>query len=362
MGDGFPRKILWIHFPVWRELKREWRSSIRWISTLTSEYTFPFEGNWNFKLRIIEHALFNVLVSLSLNTLSRLKGIETLVSELWISWVSPCFLWIHFPVWRELKREWRSSIRWISTLTSEYTFPFEGNWNFKLRIIEHALFNVLVSLSLNTLSRLKGIETLVSELWISWVSPCFLWIHFPVWRELKLSQKLLRNLVELTLWIHFPVWREWKLFRDNVITIGQKISEYTFPFEGNRNVVSENAKEKRYILSEYTFPFEGNWNIPPKKLLKLKVYVSEYTFPFEGNWNKDFMRSPLEFYCPLNTLSRLKGIETIPAWSCIFFISDNALNTLSRLKGMETNRCRNRFCSASSILSEYTFPFEGNGN
>ena len=37
----------------------------------------------------------------------------------------------------------------------------------------------------------------------------------------------------------------------------------------------------------------------------------------------------------LNTLSRLKGIETLHR-AIVRFATDNALNTLSRLKGIET--------------------------
>ena len=58
----------------------------------------------------------------------------------------------------------------------------------------------------------------------------------------------------------------------------------------------------------------------------------------------------------LNTLSRLKGIETISSvtpFKCI-----KSLNTLSRLKGIETFQPCNS--SQISIHSEYTFPFEGN--
>ena len=38
--------------------------------------------------------------------------------------------------------------------------------------------------------------------------------------------------------------------------------------------------------------------------------ASEYTFPFEGNWNCDSRRRAFHEYVALNTLSRLKGIET----------------------------------------------------
>ena len=59
---------------------------------------------------------------------------------------------------------------------------------------------------------------------------------------------------------------------------------------------------------------------------------------------------------PLNTLSRLKGIETFPHQSNT--VTRDPLNTLSRLKGIET------FVNGDRVLRfphfEYTFPFEGN--
>ena len=62
-------------------------------------------------------------------------------------------------------------------------------------------------------------------------------------------------------------------------------SEYTFPFEGNWNLSSL----QRYVvvlISEYTFPFEGNWNkVLNIEFLVFRFLTSEYTFPFEGNWN-----------------------------------------------------------------------------
>ena len=114
-----------------------------------SEYTFPFEGNWNLsatpmlyplialntlsRLKGIETdpiPLFWVSFSRALNTLSRLKGIETCSHDDLSFFITP--LWIHFPVWRELK----------------------------LRIaLPRKTFSLM---PLNTLSRLKGIETLIS--------------------------------------------------------------------------------------------------------------------------------------------------------------------------------------------------------
>ena len=112
------------------------------------------------------------------------------------------------------------------------------------------------------------------------------------------------------------------------------VSEYTFPFEGNWNWSFKGAIGG-FVSSEYTFPFEGNWNFSPNPLL-WRSQVSEYTFPFEGNWN------------------------SINAWRCRPF-SFFALNTLSRLKGIETI-CLLFTIVFTAITSEYTFPFEGNWN
>ena len=58
----------------------------------------------------------------------------------------------------------------------------------------------------------------------------------------------------------------------------------------------------------------------------------------------------------LNTLSRLKGIEThVFAFA---FVTPYALNPLSRLKGIETSI--SRLVPFAYMNSEYTFPFEGN--
>ena len=114
--------VLWIRFPVWRELKL--KSKEKMEESLASGFgsAFPFEGNWNENLKR--------------QTLSRL-----------------CF---------------------------GYAFPFEGNWNYS--------------------SRLRAVSTLTA-----------LWIRFPVWRELKLNDLAIGNLLSSVLWIRFPVWRELKL-------------------------------------------------------------------------------------------------------------------------------------------------------
>ena len=157
--------------------------------------------------------------------------------------------------------------------------------------------------------------------------------------------------------------------------------EYTFPFEGNWNSLSVLWYETG-ILFEYTFPFEGNWNIseavstPTAILLwihfpvwrELKHLASaatlvapsnfEYTFPFEGNWNKSAAGLKEVPATALNTLSRLKGIETLVRFPLhrVWL----TLNTLSRLKGIETLIFFR--VEQDEKIFEYTFPFEGNWN
>ena len=417
-----------------------------------SEYTFPFEGNWNWGRTIftknlrwilwihfpvwreLKHKLLVIKLDdgfTALNTLSRLKGIETL--SLMSLTLGLLFLWIHFPVWRELKR---------------FTLSGKG-----LRGIRPTL---------NTLSRLKGIET--------WLPPTsllrllVLWIHFPVWRELKLltvrsqlpleqpfplntlsrlkgietlrhlsryckfqfalntlsrlkgietdTKRFLERLVSSPLWIHFPVWRELKqrfLFSsflspfkslntlsrlkgietfDHVIRQFHTLfadSEYTFPFEGNWNVSFVSAGRLFKPTSEYTFPFEGNWNIQGEvynrtnlnalnTLSRLKgietlypgipispcMRISEYTFPFEGNWNGKLLERPKLIRKPLNTLSRLKGIET--EYSHYERIIESHL--WIHFPVWRELKQRPLLLPGYSIPapSEYTFPFEGNWN
>ena len=90
-------------------------------------------------------------VGWSLNTLSRLKGIET---KQLMKGVNIKTLWIHFPVWRELKLYLWCHTRQHLPNFFEYTFPFEGNWNvLPLTIL------LMPAVALNPLSRLKGIET-----------------------------------------------------------------------------------------------------------------------------------------------------------------------------------------------------------
>ena len=244
---------LWIHFPVWRELKllfrvRNWQLSAPseytfpfegngnilttnlQFSEPSSEYTFPFEGNGNLSLDLRHHNF-----SATLNTLSRLKGIETYVSDL--SVIRFNILWIHFPVWRELKHSaWfnmfeDAQLLWIH-------FPVWREWK---RLLCRLSWTRLTPL--NTLSRLKGIETMAA---------------------------VFNILIFFSLWTHFPVWRELK-------PVGNASSKTILP------------------SSEYTFPFEGNWNRSAQWAMDSHAKSSEYTFPFEGNWNESDVLQYVEF-------------------------------------------------------------------
>ena len=110
--------------------------------------------------------------------------------------------------------------------------------------------------------------------------------------------------------------------------------EYTFPFEGNGNCGSRPGNFASSFSFEYTFPFEGNGNITLfLPIVSVLFSTFEYTFPFEGNGNL-IISMRCSGSTSLNTLSRLKGMETY-----------SVLPSKFRLR---------RF--------EYTFPFEGNGN
>ena len=268
------RNILWIHFPVWRELKLLLKLNNHGSGAKDSEYTFPFEGNWNICILMPD-----MLFPISLNTLSRLKGIETTSS---------------------------TPIQFIG-LNSEYTFPFEGNWNAK----------PVVRVS---------------------PAPKKLWIHFPVWRELKRFYSFFSS---------GPIWRSLntlsrlkgiETIRCHTVEILQDLlSEYTFPFEGNWNF-SGTTRHRRPVSSEYTFPFEGNWNSSLGLVLLVLTGELWIHFPVWRELKPKILGISTATPATLNTLSRLKGIETLSATTKI--VVSGALNTLSRLKGIETLTAR----------------------
>ena len=187
-----------------------------------SEYTFPFEGNWNQQCRCIYYNFHNQLW-IHFPVWRELKRGSGATES------GPTCLWIHFPVWRELKL--------YVTITS--TVPFRR------------LF------TLNPLSRLKGIETLPDLLLYDW--QLRLWIHFPVWRELKHKGRLRLLKHRRKLWIHFPVWRELKLVCQFEVNFVYLLWIH-FPVWRELKLVCQNWPKKSKLISESTFPFEGNWN------------------------------------------------------------------------------------------------------
>ena len=182
-------------------------------------YGFPFEGNWNNTGN--PRRVFGTLLWIWFPVWRELKQIL-----LW-KLHNRKLLWIWFPVWRELKHRHYSITPPKACRDFGYGFPFEGNWNTmsprwklwdvialdmvsRLKGIETAGFWVFVEMRLQPLdmvSRLKGIETWSHAL--PWHLQS-LWIWFPVWRELKPDRRLFQNQSFVSLWIWFPVWRELK--------------------------------------------------------------------------------------------------------------------------------------------------------
>ena len=147
--------------------------------------------------------------------------------------------------------------------------------------------------ALDTLSRLKGIETRREES-LRGHPRRQLWIPFPVWRELKRLQCLYVVVRNSQLWIPFPVWRELK-----------------------------------HHIPHGTLAIRFRLWIPFPVWRELKP----------ANWTSHYPLDP-----PLDTLSRLKGIETRWAIARSSTIR-SSLDTLSRLKGIETRISRpSRFC------------------
>ena len=134
-------------------------------------YTFPFEGNWNcFPAAVpVRCPVFGYTFPFEGNWNNGGGG----------SWCERDF----FPF--------------------GYTFPFEGNWNIDLETFGPGYS----SATLDTPSRLKGIETYV--LYRIPIPSFLLWIHLPVWRELKPEGSAFSTST-VRLWIHLPVWRELK--------------------------------------------------------------------------------------------------------------------------------------------------------
>ena len=161
-----------IHFPVWRELKLFMVIAMRCERYRHLLYTFPFEGNWNPSL-----GSFSMLRPVCLLYTFPFEG-NWNIPRLHLCMDRTLGLAIHFPVWRELKQ----------TIPFGYFFKYSSCY---------------------TLSRLKGIETIVRVGVVVASVEGVLAIHFPVWRELKrVHENGVGGVFGLA--IHFPVWRELK--------------------------------------------------------------------------------------------------------------------------------------------------------
>ena len=210
------------------------------------ETTWGSQSNW-------------VVSRFPLDTLSRLKGIETF----------PCF----------------SNINVDDQETKDfgYAFPFEGNWNNRCYLVA---LKIRLD-ALDTLSRLKGIETI--------------------------------------------------LIRLNGVATCIRCFGYAFPFEGNWN--SSIMIATRESNFGYAFPFEGNWNIivsHPFASNSSIAYSLWIRFPV---WRELKLKTEMwknSIFMPLDTFSRLKGIETYKCHNYPWTALLCTLDTLSRLKGIET--------------------------
>ena len=207
--------------------------------------SFPFEGNWNLYWCLDNESF----ISLSLEEVSRLKGIETLLSKL------RNFLfvrvWKKFPVWRELKHP-SMSMAILSSFLFGRSFPFEGNWNLYWCLDNESF----ISLSLEEVSRLKGIETRGNE------EGVLLLLSLEEVSRLKGIETVMgkRGVRPVRVWKKFPVWRELKR------------------------------------------------RCPCRIVLPVEEFGR--SFPFEGNWNNQKRESNSDTIDGLEEVSRLKGIET----------------------------------------------------
>ena len=301
--------------------------------------------------------------------------------------VWPCLtllneVWMSLPVWREWKLT--PGVCWgvLYKYRSEWAFPFEGNWNesehFK---VWKCVMNVWMSLPVWRELKLKiwRFSSTISD-------P--VWMSLPVWRELKHNSEAKYSRVASFVWMSLPVWRELKHFWRGVIvriTTGG-VSEWAFPFEGNGNAtrlfqfcsnvmsLNEPSRLKEWKpcsaavvgsdeWSEWAFPFEGNGNhicswrqctgwgwvwmsLPVWREWKLfykdtrrclRSYCLNEPSPFEGNWNttSPFWKLPVsavsEWAFPFEGNGNLRRLFPTMRRTLL------RLNEPSRLKGMETS-------------------------
>ena len=139
--------MLWIRFPVWRELKLYPCYVFPISYQITFGSAFPFEGNWNYSW------LNACCMLLPFGSAFPFEGNWNWPSST-ASTKAVIALWIRVPVWRELKQiafrdtdtinpssldplsrlkgiETCSQMSYVWLLYQHFgsAFPFEGNWN-----------------------------------------------------------------------------------------------------------------------------------------------------------------------------------------------------------------------------------------
>ena len=187
-----------------------------------------------------------------------------------------------------------------------YGFPFEGNWN-------SVRWRYIIRCNL------------------------FLWICFPVWRELKPEIcAIVDN--EVILWIWFPVWRELKHFVHP--PVGRELREaldMLSRLKGIETWVHGPVSSLSAMSLDMVSRLKGIETLLRLFCILILHWCFGYAFPFEGNWNSapPFWFSALALLA-LDMLSRLKGIETLVIKGLFIFLFINTLDMLSRLKGIET--------------------------
>ena len=339
--------FLWICFPVWRELKPH-QDDPEFFSGIPLDMLSRLKGNWN-----LDQVVNNLLLT-SLDMLSRLKGIETETQHSWPSGQQSFF---------------------------GYAFPFEGNWNFS--VLFNNRLNGVTSLwicfpvwrelkqffkkrknaaqnTLDMLSRLKGIETyaplpqglLNSTLWICFpvwrelwnvlfesfkIANRVLWICFPVWRELKRCTPASEPRPHSPLWICFPVWRELKHHMDPNLSINSPPLDMLSRLKGIETEGVESAFVGYEDVFGYAFPFEGNWNC-------------------WMHW--DSISSPPELWICFPVWRELKLWWQLPGWE-----QWKPTLWICFPVWRELKHCAAPASVANSAFAfGYAFPFEGNWN
>ena len=186
-----------------------------------------------------------------------------------------------------------------------YTFPFEGNWNLWLIVPP---FSLASAATCYTLSRLKGIETIVRWMVLLFNLTCY------TLSRLKGIETRVSLPMPAPLHTCYTLSRLKGIETDNVLTIRADVKQFLACYtlsrlKGIETTACHCPCIPLHLVLLYTFPFEGNWNVHVNYFIKKRSENLLYTFPFEGNWNQSV--NPIRYrHPPCYTLSRLKGIET----------------------------------------------------